>query len=149
MQQAIETHRRPLGVTIVAAILAIHGILDLIAGGLVLAAALALGHVAAVHGHTTTGSVIDVIGGVIGGVTLLIGIVKLICPVGLLLLKRWAYWLAILIEVVSVIKHGVELARPQTQGYVHIALIIIPLALAVIILLYLLIDPNVRRAFFR
>src|SRR5579884_3558324 len=140
MQQAIETHRRPLGVTIVAAILAIHGILDLIAGGLV---------VAAVHGHTTTGSVIDVIGGVIGGVTLLIGIVKLICPVGLLLLKRWAYWLAILIEVVSVIKHGVELARPQTQGYVHIALIIIPLALAVIILLYLLIDPNVRRAFFR
>lgn len=145
MQQAIETHRRPLGVTIVAAILAIHGVLDIIVGGLILAAALALGHVAAGHGHTTTGAVIDVI----GGVTLLVGIVKLICPVGLLMLKRWAYWLAILVEIVSILKHGVELSRPQTQGYVHIALIIIPLALAVIILLYLLIDPNVRRAFFR
>src|SRR5947209_8755765 len=145
MQHTLTTHhRRPRGVTIVAAILAIHGIIDVLAGVIILVAALALGHVIATHGHSTAGTVVDVLGGVLGGVTLFVGLIKLICPVGLLLLKRWAYWLALIIEVFSLAKYGYELVHPHT----HIVLIVAPMVLAGAILLYLLIDPNVRAAFF-
>lgn len=88
---------------------------------------------------------VDTVGVILGGITLVIGLVKLIVPVGLLLLKRWAYWLAIIIEVFSLAKHGYEYVHPHT----HVLLIVAPTILAVAILLYLLIDPNVRAAFFR
>ena len=145
MQQTVATHHhRPRGVTIVAAILAIHGIIDVLAGVIILVGALALGHVITTHGHSTTGTVVDVVGGVLGGITIFVGLIKLICPVGLLLLKRWAYWLALIIEVFSLAKYGYEL----THSYTHIVLVVAPMILAGAILLYLLIDPNVRAAFF-
>ena len=146
MQQSLSQHtRRPVGVTIVAVILAIHGILDVLLGIIILVGSLALGHVISTHGHPTTGTVVDVAGVVLGGITIALGLIKLIVPVGLLLLKRWAYWLAIIIEVFSLAKHGYEYAHPHT----HVLLIVAPMILAVVILLYLLIDPNVRAAFFR
>lgn len=146
MQQSLaRRRRRPLGVTIVAAILAIHGILDALLGIIILVGALALGHVISSHGHTTTGTIVDTAGVVLGGITLVIGLVKLIVPVGLLLLRRWAYWLAIIIEVFSLAKHGYEYAHPHT----HVLLIVAPMILAVVILLYLLLDPNVRAVFFK
>jgi uncharacterized membrane protein (DUF2068 family) len=145
MQQTLATHhRRPRGVTIVAAILAIHGILDIIAGAIILVGALALGHVIGAHGHSTTSTIVDAVGVALGGITIFVGLIKLICPVGLLLLKRWAYWLALIIEVFSLAKHGYELMHPHT----HIVLIVAPMILAGVIILYLLIDPNVRAAFF-
>src|SRR5579884_3800494 len=140
MQQTLATHhRRPRGVTIVAAILAIHGILDIIAGAIILLGALALGHLIGAHGHSTTSTVVDVVGVALGGITIFIGLIKLIIPFGLMLLKRWAYWLALIVEVFSMAKHGYELMHPHT----HIALIIAPMVLAVVIILYLLIEPNV------
>ena len=51
--------------------------------------------------------------------------------------------LAIIIEVFSLAKHGFELTHPHT----HVSLIVAPMILAAAILLYLLLDPNVRRAF--
>jgi hypothetical protein len=56
---------------------------------------------------------------------------------------RWAYWLAIIIEVFSLAKHEFELTHP----YTHVALIVAPMIFAAAILLYLLLDPHVRRAF--
>src|SRR5436305_710882 len=105
MQQTLATHHRPRGVRIVAAVLAIHGIIDILAGVIILVGALAIGHVIATHGHSTTSTIVDVLGVGLGGITIFIGLVKLICPVGLLLLKRWAYWLALIIEVFSLAKH--------------------------------------------
>lgn len=143
MQRAI-THHRPRGVTIVAAILAIHGILDIVAGVIIFVGVFAIGHVITTHGHSTAGTVVDVVGGVLGGSAIILGLIKLICPIGLLLLKRWAYWLALIIEAFSLAKHGYELMHPHT----HVALIVAPMILAGLIILYLLIDPNVRAAFF-
>ena len=146
MQQTLpRQQRRPVGVTIVAIILALHGILDVVLGIIILVGSLALGHAISAHGHTTAGAVVDTAGVILGGITLVIGLVKLIVPVGLLLLKRWAYWLVILIEVFSLAKHGFEYTHPHT----HVLLIVVPMILAAVILLYLLIDPNVRAAFFR
>lgn len=144
MQQTLSRQsQRPRGVTIVAAVLAIHGILDVLLGVIILVGVFAIGHAISTHGHTTAAAVVDIAGVVLGGLALFIGLIKLICPVGLFLLKRWAYWLAIIIEVFSLAKHGFELTHPLT----HIALIVAPMILAAVILLYLLVDPNVRRAF--
>lgn len=143
MQQMLPHRERPLGVTIISIILAIQGIFELIIGIIAIAAVFALGHAAAVHGHTTVRTVIDTIAGVLGGVSIIVGILTLIFAWGLWMLKRWAFWLTIIIEVISLIRHLFDFAH-STTGLVGP---IIGIAIPVIILLYFIIDPYVRRAF--
>lgn len=147
MQQAVsEPRHRPLGVTIIAAILSIEGILELLGGILILVGIFAIGHTISVHGHTTTSHVVDVVGVVLAIIPLVVGLLTLIFAVGLWLLKRWAFWLTVIIEVISLVRHGLEFTQAT---HPPIVLIVAGMIIPVAVLIYFLVDPNVRHAFFR
>ena len=143
MQQELAPRHRPLGVTIISVVLAIQGIFELIVGILAIVAISAISHTIDAHGHVTTAHVVDVLGGTLGGISLVIGILTLIFAIGLWTLKRWAFWLTVIIELISVIRHALEFTHPNFNT----VSIVIGLILPVAILLYFLVDANVRRAF--
>ena len=62
-----EPRHRPIGVTIIAVLLAIESFVEIALGILAIGGILALGHVAAQHGHTGTRTAIDIVGIVLGG----------------------------------------------------------------------------------
>jgi uncharacterized membrane protein (DUF2068 family) len=136
---------RPLGVTIIAVLLIIAGVLELLLGGLTIAGVFAVGHTITVHGHTTTAHVVDALGSVLGGISLVIGLVTLIFAWGLWTLKTWAFWLVVALEVFSLLRHLYEFTRPDHSN----VSIVLGMILPIVILLYFLLDPNVRNAFFR
>src|SRR5437868_5247622 len=111
--QNTMSRSRPLGVTIIAVLLIIVAVFELLAGGLALAAALAAGHAISIHGHTTTATVVDVIGSVLGSISLIIGVITLIFAWGLWTLKRWAFWLVVILEAISLLRHAFELVQPH------------------------------------
>ena len=141
MNAMMERRQRPLGITIIAVILLITGIFELITSIALLVAA----HSARVSTHIphVLGLTLDVFGDVIGIIGLIIAIVTLLVAYGLFTLKAWAFWLVVIVEVVTIIRHAVEFFAPN-PSYTSIA---IGLILPVIILLYMLLDANVRRAF--
>lgn len=140
-----HTHARPLGVTIISVLLGIEGILEILAGILILVGIFALGHTITVHGHTTISHVVDTLGVILGIVPLVVGVLTFIFAAGLWLLKRWAFWLAVIIEVISLARHLLEFTQPNHSPT---ALIIGGMIIPIIVLLYFLVDPNVRAAFF-
>jgi len=133
-------NRRPLGVTIISVILAIQGIFELLLGIFAILAIFAAGH--AISGRT--GTVVDVLGGTLGGIALVVGLLTLIFAIGLWTLKRWAFWLTVIIEFVSLVRHALEFTHPTTSTLNIVLGMIIP----VVVLLYFLVDTNVRAAFF-
>jgi uncharacterized membrane protein (DUF2068 family) len=145
MQNTIpETPRsRPLGVTIMAILLGIEGILELVVGILALLAILALGRTIVVHGHATTSRVVDVVGSVLAGFPIAIGLLTLIFSIGLWTLRPWAFWATVIIEVGSLLIHVLQF----TQHHIAAGTIVTGMIIPVIILLYFFVDPNVRRAF--
>lgn len=145
MQQMLAHRERPLGVTIISIILAIQGIFELIIGIIAIVAVFALGHAAATHGHAVVRTVVDTFGGILGGISIIVGILTLIFAWGLWTLKRWAFWLTIVIEVISLIRHLLDFVHSNNST--GIVGLVIGIALPVIILLYFLVDPYVRRAF--
>ncbi len=143
MENAMARHR-PLGVSIISIILAIQGIFELLLGIFAILAIFAAGHAISGSGHTTTGTVVDVLGGTLGGISLVIGILTLIFAIGLWTLKRWAFWLTVIIEFISLVRHLLEFTHPTTSTVNILLGMIIP----VVILLYFLVDSHVRNAFF-
>lgn len=109
---------RPLGITIIAIIMAIYGILAII-GGIVLMSA-----------NST-----------LGVITLILGILELVLAWGLWSLQQWAYWAAVILEVLSLLNSIFALTQRDTGSGV------ISLIIALVILVYLFADPNVRTAF--
>ena len=109
---------RPLGITIIAIIMAILGILGIISGIALLGASATL-----------------------GVITLIIGILELILAWGLWSLQSWAYWATVILEIVALLD-GIF---AFTQGSVSTG--VINIVIALIILIYLFADPNVRIAF--
>lgn len=137
--------RRPLGVTIIAVILAIQAIFELLLGIFAILAIFAAGHAISGSGHTTTGTIVDVLGGTLGGISLVVGILTLIFAIGLWTLKRWAFWLTVIIELISLIRHALEFTHPNPS----VGTIILGMIIPVVVLLYFLVDGNVRAAFFQ
>ncbi len=111
----LTTRARPLGVTIIAIIVAIAGIYDVIIGALTLII-------------------------LIGIIPLILGILALILAWGLWNLRSWAFWATVVIAAFNIINDIFAMTRGQGA---HIA----SLVLWVIILLYMLLDRNVRAAF--
>jgi len=113
------TRARPLGISIIAVIMAIQGILGILGGILLLA------------------------GGVpaLGIITLILGVLYLVLAWGLWTLKPWAFWGTVILEVLTLINgiFGLGLGR-QTNGIVSIIF-------AVVVLIYMFADRNVRQAF--
>ncbi len=134
---------RPLGVTIIAVLLIIAGVVELVVGGLAIAAVLALGHTIAQHGHGATGTLVDAAGGVLGGISIVIGILTLIFAWGLWTLKSWAFWLTVALELFSLLRHLFEFFRPHPS----VVGIVLGMIIPVVVLVYFLADQNVRAAF--
>ncbi len=144
MEQVSRTSR-PLGVTIMAVLLGIEGILEIILGIVAVVALVALGQHVSGSGHHTTGATIDVVGAVIGSIPLVIGLVTLIFSIALWTLRSWAYWAVVIFEGITVLYHIVEIVRPTPSH--SLTSVIAGMVIPVIILLYFLIDSNVRHAF--
>ena len=111
----MTTRTRPLGVTIIAIIVAIAGILEVIFGILTLVI-------------------------LIGIIPLILGILSLILAAGLWNLRTWAFWATVVIAALNIINDIFDITRSQGSHFVGIVL-------WVIVLLYMLLDRNVRAAF--
>ncbi len=135
--------RRPLGVTIISVLVGIEGLLEVIAGILFILTTKSISNRIVVHGHATIAKVVDTFGIGLGVVLLVIGIITLLFVLGLWTLQRWAYWAVIIIEALTLIPNILSLIQGKGTVVGNILQMIIP----VVVLLYFLVDSNVRRAF--
>lgn len=131
--------RRPLGVTIIAIVLLIEGILELVAAVLAFLAA----HAVHIHVRNVIGIAGDVFANTLGIIALVIALVTLLVAWGLFTLKSWAFWTVVVVEVITVIHEVLRFFQPDANNASIIAALILP----IIILLYMFLDANVRRAF--
>ena len=123
--------QRPLGVTILAVLAAIGGVLGILAG-LVL---VGLSSAAADLALPLSGLV-----SVLGLATLVLSILDLVLAYGLWGLKPWAWMLGIVLEIVGIILNILEF-RSATASSTVISIVIAGL------IIYYLNQPHVRRAF--
>ena len=116
--QRLTTRSRPLGVTIIAVIMAVLGIFDII-GGIV------------IMGSYST----------LGIITLIIGVLYLVLAWGLWTVQTWAFWGTVILAVLTIINgiFGIGGGVPATG--------IVSLVLAIVVLIYMFADRNVRAAF--
>jgi uncharacterized membrane protein (DUF2068 family) len=127
--------RRPVGVTIIA-------VLDIIVGLLVLIGAI-LGFLGlGLAGERIPGA-IDAVAGVALGVAVIIGIAQLVVGWGLWTLKRWAFWTTVVLEILTIADH----LFAWLVHHISIASLIGNIVIPVIIVVYLFADRNVREAF--
>jgi uncharacterized membrane protein (DUF2068 family) len=126
--QNVSTTKRPLGITIIAILLFISAVIAIISGIFVFIG-------------STLSSPID--GLLLGWIPLALGVITFIVAWGLWTLKPWAYWVTLIVEIVSIVANLFNLGRPQHSvlGVIGGGLI------SLIIVIYLLVDGNVRRAF--
>ena len=115
------TRARPLGITIISIILGIEGVLGIISGIVLLSAGGALG--------------------TLGIITLILGVLHLVLAWGLWTLKTWAFWGTVILEVLVLIDAIFGLGQGQ------MATGIFSIIFAVVVLIYMFADRNVRAAF--
>lgn len=128
MQQRMATRgRRPLGITIIAIILFIQAVFEIVGG------------IFSFLGHLITNPLAGLF---VGWIPLAMGILLLILVRGLWTLRPWAYWAILVLEIVNIVFHF--LGYQQTHS---LFAIISGGIISIIIVIYLLVDPNVRRAF--
>ena len=108
---------RPLGVTIIAILVAVIGVLGIILALTFLAAAPSI-------------AIFDII----------IGVLNLVIAWGLWTLKPWAFWTTVILEAITVVFGIIGLVGGQVVS-------VIDLIIAIAILAYMLLDRNVRAAF--
>jgi len=132
MQQEFTrtVRKRPLGITLIAILLFISAVIEIIGG------------LSSVIGTTPTGTLSDVL---LGWFPLALGVIELVLAWGLWTLKPWAYWGTLVVEIVNILIHFFGfLGLPRS----HSALAVISGGIvSIIIVIYLLVDRNVRRAF--
>jgi uncharacterized membrane protein (DUF2068 family) len=109
---------RPLGITIIAIVMAIYGILGII-GGLMF------------MGSSST----------LGISSLVLGILELALAWGMWTLQKWAFWAAVILEILALLNGIFALSAGNTSSG------IVAIVVALIILVYLFADPHVRSAF--
>jgi hypothetical protein len=87
--------QRPIGVTIIAILSGLAGIAEIVGGlGLMALGAIAGGAGAGIFGALTA---------VFGGVLALIGLITLGVAVGLWRMRGWAWWVAMIVNVISIL----------------------------------------------
>jgi uncharacterized membrane protein (DUF2068 family) len=109
---------RPLGITIIAIVMAIFGILAIIGGIVILASNFALGIT-----------------------SLIMGILELILAWGMWTLQKWAFWTTVVLEALAILNGIFAFTGRSAAGG------IVDVVIALIILIYLFADRNVRLAF--
>lgn len=128
--QNVSTARRPLGITILAILMFISAVIEIIGG------------LTSVIGNPPTGTASDIL---LGWFPLVLGVITLILAWGLWTLKPWAYWGTLVVEILNILIHFFGfLGLPKT----HSALAVVSGGIiSIIIVIYLLVDRHVRRAF--
>jgi len=122
----MSSKQRPGGITILAVLLVIGGVLSILAGlGLMALSST----VAAGSGYT-----------LFGLLTLVLGIIDLGLAVGLWTLQPWAYWGTIVIEVINIVLTLILMLGSYGSS---ITSLIIP----VIVVIYMFTNQNVKTAF--
>jgi hypothetical protein len=125
--QNVTTTRRPLGITIIAILLFIQAVLEIIAG------------IFSFFGHVITNPLSGLL---VGWIPLAIGVLLFVLAWGLWTLKPWAYWVTLVLEIVNIVFHF--LGYQQTHSFFAI---ISGGIISIIVVIYLLVDRHVRRAF--
>ena len=130
-----RARNRPLGVSIIAVLVGLQGLV-LLLGALVLFVA---GPLAGAHAHSVVG------GGLValGVIALLMGLLSFLFAWGLWTLKRWAFWGTVIVQVISILNGLGQVTQPAHANGSVVGNILLP----VVILLYFLFDTNVRVAF--
>src|SRR2546429_9861555 len=97
--------RRPLGVSIIAVLVAIQGIFFLILGILALVAVIVAANSAGttVNGYAITGATLSIVAGVPAGGFLGVGLVSLLFACGLWTLQRFAFSATVNIQLISLL----------------------------------------------
>ena len=118
--------RRPFGVSIIALILLMQAIFELVVGT-----------------FTFIGTNMSPVAELLAGwIPLVVTILLLILAWALWTLKPWAYWSLLILEIINIVLHF--LAYQQTHS---IFAILSGGTISIIVVIYLLVDRNVRRAF--
>jgi uncharacterized membrane protein (DUF2068 family) len=125
--QNVSITRRPLGISIISILLFIQAIFEIVGGF-----------------FSFFGSVISnpLAGLLVGWIPLVVGVLLLILAWGLWTLRPWAFWITLIVEIVNIVLHF--LGFSQTHS---IFAILSGGIISIIIVIYLLVDRNVRRAF--
>jgi hypothetical protein len=135
MDNATMTRKRPIGVSIIAVLVTLGGIITLIAAiywffGLGLFGFHLPG---SVRGYALW----------YGTVAALIGLLQLYFAWGLWTLKRWAFWATVILEILNI----AGILTSWMQRYSSFGFFLFSLVIPVIILVYFLADHKVRQAF--
>ncbi len=125
--QNVSTAKRPLGITIISILMFIQAIFEIVVGI-----------------FSFFGSVIhDPLSiFLVAWIPLIMGILLFVLAWGLWTLRPWAYWATLILEIVNIVLHFFG------YGQTHSLFAIISGGIiSIIIVIYLLVDGNVRRAF--
>ena len=133
---------RPTGITILAVLAVIGGILNLAFGGFVALLGPAVGTEMAQQTDATSSYAVGGAIAVLGIGLAILGLLYLITAYGLFTLKGWAWLLAVIVQVLSVIVNGIQVINSQAGSSIVAVLI------AGAILFYLF-RPHVKAAFGR
>jgi hypothetical protein len=123
--------QRPMGITVLAVLAAIGGVLGIIAGLVLVGLSSATADLAL----PVSGLI-----GILGAATIVISVLELVLAYGLWGLKPWAWMLGIVLEIAGIVIDILEFRSATASGTV----VSIVIAGAI---LYYLYQPHVRRAF--
>ncbi len=128
MQNVTTTRtRRPLGISIIAILLFIQAVFEIVVG------------IFSFLGRFITNPLAGLL---VGWIPLALGVLLFILAWGLWTLKPWAYWVTLVLEIVNIVLHF--LGYQQTHS---LFAVISGGIISIIVVIYLLVDRNVRRAF--
>lgn len=119
VDNTLAPRQRPLGVTIIAILEAIGGVLSIVGGLFLLNVNI-----------------------VVALLPIVLGVIALVLAWGLWMLKPWAFWITVVLEVISLISAVISIVTGSFTTTVVVQAVI-----ALAILIYLLADRNVRAAF--
>jgi len=139
----LETPRkRPLLVTIMALLLALQGAVWLVLGILAFIGVITNGKID-VLGAASDITSLDVL-----SVTWLVSAVAaLFFSWALWTLKRWAFWATLIIELGNILAGSLLLIRPNPLFPYSLGEIAVSMIIAIIVLVFFLVDAKVREAF--
>jgi hypothetical protein len=155
MQQPPMKKSRPIGITILAILAILLGLLLLVGGVITMAGGSFLGALfssavtdAGISGAdaSVVGAATSFIGSVLGIGVIIGGLLYLLFGIGAWNLKGWARWLGIIASFLSVIGLGCATLQAMTGGLQVSGVQIIELVIPVLIFIYLL-TPGVAKAF--
>jgi uncharacterized membrane protein (DUF2068 family) len=137
----ITVRHRPIGISVMAILAFLFGLLVTLLGALFIAG----GAAASNSLSSSFGSVIGGALAVVGVIILLLGLLYLVFAVGAWKLKGWAWWLGVIGSVLFILLGILSYSGASSTGDSPTGAIVF-IVISVLIFLYLL-TPGVRRAF--